>query len=31
VENLIDGVLEEDLGPRLAQMVRSIEGALDTD
>ena len=29
VENLVPGALEADLGPRLAQMVRSIEGALD--
>lgn len=29
VENLAPGALEADLGPRLAQMVRSIESALD--
>ncbi len=31
VENLEPGALEGDLGPRLAQMVRSIEAALDTE
>lgn len=31
VENLAEGALENELGPRLAQMVRSIEGALDTE
>lgn len=31
VENLAPGALEDDLGPRLAQMVRSIEAALDTE
>lgn len=31
VENLAPGALEQDLGPRLAQMVHSIEGALDSD
>lgn len=30
-ENLAPGALESDLGPRLAQMVRSIEGALDSE
>jgi len=31
VENLAEGALEGSLGPRLAQMVRSIEGALDAE
>lgn len=31
VEDLAEGALENELGPRLAQMVRSIEGALDTE
>jgi len=31
VEDLAEGALENELGPRLAQMVRSIESALDTE
>ncbi|MBN9426304.1 MAG: IclR family transcriptional regulator [Burkholderiales bacterium] len=31
VDNLAPGALENDLGPRLAQMVRSIESALDQE